>query len=63
MTPNLLIADVNAARTRDLLAEAQQHRRTVLFRRGRAAETTVRSAARWVTQIRALRGGAEPAAA
>ncbi len=63
MHPNLLFADIAAARNRDLLVEAKQHRRAGLGLHGRSVEATVRATARRIVQRWTIRGIPESAAA
>ncbi len=63
MSPNRLIVDIAAVRQRDLLVEAQHHRRVGLARHGRSLEAGVQAAARRVARIWTIRGVPEAAAA
>ncbi len=63
MYPTLLIADIAMARNRDLLAEAQQHRRSGLGRPSQSIQAVVRATSRRVGHIRTSRAVPESAAA
>ncbi len=63
MAPNHLIADIAAARTQDLLVEAQQHRRLGLARPRRVIQVVIRASAPWRVPIRTSRAVTESAAA
>ncbi len=63
MHPQLLFADSATARNRDLLVEANQHRRTGFVVPGQSVEATIRAAARRVAQRRTPRAIPESAAA